>query len=440
MLTSLAIENFRAFGSAEVDLSRLNIFVGPNNSGKSSIISAINLIAQNLRSGSQEFSLKLNGPYAQLGTYYDAVHGHGSQSRMSIGFTIDKFTYNYRFRYRPQKREIELVKFQVKDEDITYLFSRTKDGSTHAFSSKRLDRDYVPTRIRTRFYGLYAFLSTNMAPNVYAESVGSDFNRRLRDFSFRSMQQLELHFAAFDSVGAFRAAPERTYHYTGEAPSSVGRFGENFAQMLASSASTRERSSSNILRRVASWFDVAGIAKDVRINSLTNRHFEILVEDNTGSKNNITDSGFGCSQVLPVLVAGYTLLKERRHTRPPMLVVQEPEIHLHPTAAAHLGTYFTELSRDGVQCFVETHSENIVLRVARHVALGHLTPDDVCIYWVTGDGDRHQVTRLELNADGTFATDWPAGFFPTRASETMQLARAASGIGSKDPLADLFAE
>jgi predicted ATPase len=251
------------------------------------------------------------------------------------------------------------------------------------------------------------------------------------------MQTLDFHFSAFDSVGAFRAAPERTYLYTGEAPVNVGRYGENFAQMLASSASSRGRAA-YVSRQVASWFGEAGIARDVRIKPLTNRHFELIVEDNTGLKNNITDSGFGCSQVLPVLVGGYSLLQSRVRARPPIFVVQEPEIHLHPTAAAHLGTYFTQLARSGVQCFVETHSENIVLRIARHVALGHLNPEDVRIYWVSGEGAAHGVSLLQLRPDGTFATDWPAGFFPTRASETMSLARAASGISDTDPLSGLF--
>jgi predicted ATPase len=428
VINTLSVENFRAFRELKVSLSKINIFVGPNNSGKSSLISAVNLIAQNIRPGSSEFSLILNGPFADLGTFYDVVHNHSSKSKIKLAFEIGKNSYSYTFRYKSQKREIELTNVELSDGEISYSYTRESESTTQKVRIKNSQLE-VPGLRRVRFRGLFMVnpiaLPFYSIPNV-PELV--ELSRRVRDFTFKAMRTLEQGFTAFDSVGAFRAAPERTYYYTGEAPANVGRFGENFAQMLASSAATRERSNSNVLKRAATWFKDAGVARDVRINPLTKRHFELLVEDDTGSKNNITDSGFGCSQVLPVLVAGYSLLKNRRASLPPTLVVQEPEIHLHPTAAAHLGTFFVDLARSGVQCFVETHSENIILRVARHVALGEITPDDVRIYWVSGSGGEHVATRLNLNADGTFDTEWPAGFFPTRASETLQLARAASGI------------
>lgn len=437
MLRSIKVENFRAFKRAEIDFSKVNVFVGPNNSGKSSLVSVINLISQNIRLNAQDSNLALNGAYVQLGTYIDVVNGHDPKSNISISFSIDKFKYEYEYRYRSHKREIELIKSSVSDGDI--YASYDKDGSPSKFVLKSLSEniEYRPGRVRVRFFGMYMFVPYGAVPSA-EEGIPEASISKLRTFTFRSANALEQHFSAFDSVGAFRAAPERTYHYTGEAPSNVGRFGENFAQMLATNAGSRGRSKNNILKRICEWFVVSGIAKDVKLKPLTNRHFEIIVKDNTGAESNITDSGFGCSQVLPVLVAGLNLLQDRRSSRPPMLVVQEPEIHLHPTAAAHLGTFFASLARSGVQCFVETHSENIVLRIARHVALKHLRPDDVRIYWVSEAEKEHKITMLELREDGTFKTDWPEGFFPTRASETMQLARAASGIEVQDVALELI--
>src|SRR5262249_46089444 len=115
MLKSLQLENFRAFKRADVQLSRLNFFVGPNNSGKSSIISAISLIAQNSNPSVRNYSLALNGAHTQLGTFYDVVHGHSARSAITIGFEIDAHKYSYTFRYRPQRREIELVKATISD-------------------------------------------------------------------------------------------------------------------------------------------------------------------------------------------------------------------------------------------------------------------------------------------------------------------------------------
>lgn len=425
MISSLYLENFRAFKSQHIDLGVLNIFVGPNNSGKSSIISAINLIAQNATGGLSDFSLALNGPHAQLGTFYDVVHGHSSRSRMRIAFSLDNIRYDYRFRYRPQRREIDLIRAEISSGSQSYLYIKNDDKTSQEFRTSKSRVIVLPASMRPRFRGLSMRVPFYMVPPERLNFSQDDL-RHMRDFMVRATRNLDRHFYAFDSVGAFRAAPERTYHYTGEAPANVGRQGENCAQMLASSSSTRERASTGILRKAAAWFQESGVAQDVKVNSLTNRHFEIIVKDSVGLQNNIIDSGFGCSQVLPVLVSGYNLVRERRSISPPVFVVQEPEIHLHPTAAAHLGTYFVELANQGVQSFVETHSENLILRVARHIAEGALGKNDVKIYWVGSESGEHSATELKINDDGTFSSEWPEGFFPTRASETLMLARAAS--------------
>jgi predicted ATPase len=408
------LENFRAFKRADVKLSNLNFFVGPNNSGKSSIISAISLIAQNSNPAIRNYSLALNGAHAQLGTFYDVVHGHSARSAMTIGFEIDASKYSYTFRYRPQRREIELVRATISEGENTFSNSGKQSTLETSAGTSNLPKG------RARFFGFNAYYPILFTTSKATESNPQSTTRRLIS---RAMNSLIEHFRNFDSVGAFRVAPERTYYFSGEAHTSVGVHGQNSAQILASSSS---RQRMNILGSVSQWFNQAGIAKEVRVNSLTKRHFEVLVEDATGSPNNITDSGFGCSQVLPVLVGGFQLMN--RATRGGSLyVVQEPEIHLHPSAAAQLGSFFVDLTRRNIQCFVETHSENIILRVARLVAEGQLKASDVNIYWVSGNKGEHRVDLLQLNPDGTFKEKWPEGFFPTRADETLQLARAASG-------------
>jgi len=137
--------------------------------------------------------------------------------------------------------------------------------------------------------------------------------------------------------------------------------------------------------------------------------------------------GFGCSQVLPVLTAGLNLFTDEEGADERVLIVQEPEIHLHPNAQAALGSFFVNLVQNDGQVFIETHSDNLVLRIARHVALGQLEPGDVSIFYVSDDADK-RVTPIEITADGQFRPEWPGGFFPQRQEESFELAKAASGI------------
>lgn len=434
MLESLALTNFRAFKSLSLKFSKLNIFVGPNNSGKSSIISAINLIAQNVKQGRKASGLSLNGAYADLGTYYDVVHGHKANSSFKLEFQLNRFQYEYQFRYRLQRREIELVKSTISDGSSKFFYQVTKESATQHISLKNTTIPINLRGARPRVFGLTFWVPYGAVMDVERHGGTRETTAALRRLLMRGINGLEGHFLAFDSIGSFRAPPQRTYLYSGESPEEVGRAGENFAQIMAASSSSRDRAAQTMLRRVGDWFAGAGIANAVEVKGLTNRHFELCVEDRLGLSSNIVDVGFGCSQVLPVVIGGYKLLSQLRHGEEAMYVVQEPEIHLHPSAAAHLGTFFCELARQQVQCFVETHSENLILRVARHVASGHIPADDVRIFWVGDKDGERKVSRLGFNEDGSFALEWPEGFFPTRSHETMELARAASNLPSTDQL------
>jgi predicted ATPase len=137
--------------------------------------------------------------------------------------------------------------------------------------------------------------------------------------------------------------------------------------------------------------------------------------------------GFGCSQVLPVLTAGLNLFADDGRETNRILLVQEPEIHLHPNAQAALGSFFVNLVQTEGQVFIETHSDSLVLRIARHVAMEHIKPSDVSIFFVSDELD-NRVVPISITEDGRFDPEWPGGFFPQRQIESFELARAAAGI------------
>ncbi len=430
MLKQLRLKNFRAFKSLDASFSKINVFVGPNNSGKSSIISAINLIAQNTNLTSGERGLSLNGDHVELGTYHDMVHGHNSKSHVSIGFNIGHYKYDYKYKYRLQRREIELSDAVITDNFYEYHYINNGDTSSHYINECGKKKSKIVLKRKPVIKGLVLNINFALHDLLRMESdqikEGDTYSSIRRFYAF-SIRRLESTFGNYENVGAFRVAPQRTYHFTGESPSGVGRFGEHTAQMLANSVSDRRKYKFNVQKMVSQWFLSSGAAREIKVKPLTNRHFEMVVVDRTGRESNIIDAGLGCAQVLPVLAGGWNLIKEESilKTRP-IFIVQEPEIHLHPTAAAHLGTYFTDLATEGVQCFIETHSENIVLRIAQHVAKGDLDSRDVKIYWVSEVDGEHQVTELGIRSDGTFDRAWPEGFFPTRSLETIALARATA--------------
>lgn len=179
-------------------------------------------------------------------------------------------------------------------------------------------------------------------------------------------------FLNFDSISPFRDQPQRTYLFTGETPSRIGRTGSNGISLLVNDVSKRGRLRSGIADRISEWLNDTGIASEIVLSTLTERHFEICIRDLDGKTHNICDVAFGCSQVLPVLIGALNIFgaesaqPEERST--PTFVVQEPEIHLHPNAQAELASFFVSVAKTDGQLFIETHSDNLILRLAKRAS------------------------------------------------------------------------
>ena len=436
MLNGLTLRNFRAFRGQDFNFAKINVFVGPNNSGKSSAISAINLVSQTVNNPEiNQSPLVLNGAFDSLGTFIDLVHGNRSNTPMGFDLRFGDFIIKVDYKYRQQRREIELVRYEMieKSKQVFYYSSR-KD----AFELKLLGEDVevIAPGLRKRrptFRGFTPSMMQFSAHRYNTESGGKAVDE-VREKLFRAERSvsrarfaLRRLFDEFDSLSPFRDKPQRTYLYSGETAQRIGTTGGNTATILSSDASRRGGESRDMTAEISRWFKVTGIADGVKIKSISPRHFEMVLVDKNQDEHNICDVGFGCSQVLPVLAASLNLFSGHDSIRrqQPMLIVQEPEIHLHPNAQASLASFFAGLIPNGGQLFLETHSDNLVLRLARHVADGLLSHKDLKIFYVHKQGGTSEVTEIELGEDGIFKAEWPGGFFPQRQSESLALAQAS---------------
>ena len=89
MIKSILLHNFRAFEDLDLHLSPLTVILGPNNSGKSSILAGIRLLVQTVESFDSEVPLLLTGIMGDLGTYKDVVYGNHRGKSMKIGFSVN---------------------------------------------------------------------------------------------------------------------------------------------------------------------------------------------------------------------------------------------------------------------------------------------------------------------------------------------------------------
>lgn len=142
-----------------------------------------------------------------------------------------------------------------------------------------------------------------------------------------------------------------------------------------------------------------------------------IVEERGGYVVSLADSGSGIQSVLPVAAILLGIASGQCRCR--LVVVEEPEEHLHPSAHGALADLLIAAS-ERAQTVVETHSENLVLRLRRRIAEGHLSSDDVAFYYLD---DRQQVTPIIVDNHGT-ANNWPTGVFEEDIDEAQAIVQA----------------
>ena len=142
-----------------------------------------------------------------------------------------------------------------------------------------------------------------------------------------------------------------------------------------------------------------------------------LVVHRDGLMTNVSDVGIGVALVLPVLAVAYAAPQGST------IILEEPEIHLHPLAQSVLAELFVEVSRErGVQFIVETHSEHLFRRMQTLIARGEVAPDDARMYFVEHDGGNARMRALAVDEFGRVG-NWPDGFFGDALGETREQAR-----------------
>lgn len=212
--------------------------------------------------------------------------------------------------------------------------------------------------------------------------------------------------ATLDSVvylGPLREYPERHYIYSGNVAKDVGKSGRMLPDMLFKNASLVNETN-EILRNFDIGFQLqVDKARDPKVEDV----FALrLIDQKSKTSVSMLDVGFGISQVLPVIVQ--SMLAEDN-----IILIEQPEIHLHPRLQADLGSVLERAIREprNNQFIIETHSEHLILRLQRLIREKVLNSTDVSVLYVT-KGDQGSICHsIRLDESGEFIDAWPEGFF-----------------------------
>jgi len=139
----------------------------------------------------------------------------------------------------------------------------------------------------------------------------------------------------------------------------------------------------------------------------------------SGKNVDLTSVGVGVSQALPVLLL---CLLAGRGT---VVLLEQPELHLHPAMQLKLADFLLACARSGRQIMIETHSEHLVNRLRRHVAEDQSGGNRETVRLLFAEQD-HGITSYrysDINELGGLAEDWPKGFLDVASEEAGELLR-----------------
>ncbi len=431
--------------------SKVTLLLGPNSSGKSSVIKALLGLKQTASPSNENEVFSAQGEYVDLGVYKDYVSDHDIKKKLKIALKIREsldpfgrrverdlqieFSFGHDFATE-QARLLEIV-VREQSEDAAPLISLIKKQTRDSFLltiSESLGNQLLSELFDTKDHpqsaallavwknGLSVLAGDRYQFTLEATKVKSEKTKDyLRALPVSLLTRLVSSVLRgldrdFFYTGPLRRSPSRSYGRTAHLLS-VGPAGEHTPSVLANLKSraakerSKERPQSKRLDQLNKW--VEAIFPGCHIESKAVEELvrlEIVRSD--GGREVISDVGFGISQVLPILVQAAVMPADTT------LLIEQPELHLHPSAQTKFAEVIADASNSGRRFLIETHSEHFVRGLQLAVSNGsakkglianRLLPSDVAFIYVPRfPAAPHQ---LSLDEWGEFVVPWPSGFF-----------------------------
>ena len=481
MLESIALENFKSFEELpELRIKPITILCGTNSCGKSSILQSILLLKQTVESKNPNQTLLLNGRFVHLGTFDNIIFEKKMENNVVLDFSFklpnhldfsSKQRQMHSIPYQMILRDMISQESYTQNEEFFIHFKISLQTEQKNKILKSVTINHLDLKIETKKANKEKMSETNIEMNLEENELynikwknipsrfrsGSDNqsgeatakikfanllpisidfqdesieNKRISDVEvvfYRLNNLFQIIFATFTYIGPLREEPSRRYIYEDEIVE-IGIKGENAAYIYLAeqdgsigkpffydeghNSFIESNKSLKLSQALTKWLNFMKI-KDLRPEP-TNEIIYLNLNSSSADKTrvNIADVGFGVSQIFPIILEGLRMPKGDT------LLLEQPEIHLHPNLQMQMADYFISLALSSKKVIVETHSDHIINRLVRRIV-----EDDqfnlkemIGIYFIkpTENGSVYEEICID---DKRGITNWPIDFFDQTATE-----------------------
>lgn len=356
MINKLTVKNFKSHSKTELELSQINLLTGMNGMGKSSIIQALLLLRQTHFRGLLNKGLELNGELCNIGLAKDAIYQYAEESDLI---------------------EIELEDF---DSPFAWSFNAGPDYINSTFIKSEVSADGELDSL-SLFNNNFQYIS------AYRNGPRSNYTK--------DSSSVEI----FNQISRKEGRCELVAHF-------LHHFSKNDVnEELAKTDDLTLRA------QVEEW--MREISPDINIHiAPDDTSFSINFSFNRAERQTKTNEfksgnvGFGISYVLPIVVAILQAPKDS------LILIENPESHIHPTGQAVLMELIAKAASQGVQFIIETHSDHIINGLLVATNKKSVKPEDSTVHFFDRDAKDHATRAYSMDIlPGGKIQDPPKGFF-----------------------------
>ena len=386
MINDISLYQFKNYAEeVTIPFSALNIIYGSNGKGKSTMLQALMLLSQTLRAEDKLQHLRINGEFVSLDRFEDILCSYAETSEEEIHISLhsgsDYIETIFTKGQLPQRANLKALRVNGMD----YV---TENASDKTEENGCVDE---------------------------ADEIGYSIHS-ISDVA--GLQQIKsMYYVSADRRGPINGI-KRDDNVN---PDCVGVNGEFSIQVLYHHP--------ELLSQLEDALSTIFKGASIRLPSDSNDDdLKLLLDSSDSSKGyKPTNVGFGYSHVLPIIIQ--VLLAKPNS----IVILENPEAHLHPRGQAEIGKLIAETVARGVQVFVETHSDHVINGIRVAVKKCIVKPEDVNIAFfersphnvVADDGATRdeiysEVRNIKVGADGSLS-EYPTDFMDEWSIQQLRL-------------------